>query len=131
MDSLGQMEHTAYAMNSPVTRTPNRVDLIQVGKYDHALQRSRHQNAPVSVSLNLELLDQLRFVCRARHYTLRIEDAYVFWMRKFILFQGKVHPLKLAGPQVQASIEFLSVNKQCASSTVRQALLLKASAADW
>jgi integron integrase len=109
-------------MESTIRRIPTRTDLVQMGRQANALQRSRYQNAPVSIPSNLKLLDQLRFVCRARHYSLRTEDAYVFWMRKFILFHGKEHPSKLAGPHVQAFIEFLSVDKQCAASTVRQAL---------
>src|SRR5262245_47611651 len=38
------------------------------------------------------LLDRLRAACRVRHYSLRTEDAYAQWVRRFILFHGKRHP---------------------------------------
>lgn len=39
-----------------------------------------------------KLLDQVRDRLRALHCSLRTEDAYVFWIRRYILFHGKRHP---------------------------------------
>ena len=38
------------------------------------------------------LLDQVRDVIRRKHYSYRTEDAYVFWIKRFIVFSGKRHP---------------------------------------
>ena len=38
------------------------------------------------------LLDQVRGAVRARHYSPRTEDAYVHWIRRYIVFHGKRHP---------------------------------------
>ena len=39
-----------------------------------------------------KLLDRMRGVLRTRHYSIRSEDAYVQWVKRFILFHGKKHP---------------------------------------
>jgi integron integrase len=109
-------------MNSSPPRIPTRVDLVQMGRQAQAIQRSKRATAPIIIPSDLKLLDQLAYVCRARHYSYRTEEAYIFWVRKFILFHDKQHPSKLSGPHVQTFIQHLSVDKQCSSSTVRQAM---------
>lgn len=49
-----------------------------------------------------KLLDQVRQLLRARRYSLRTEEAYVAWIRRFILFHGKRHPRDLAEADVSA-----------------------------
>lgn len=39
-----------------------------------------------------KLLDQYRERLRVKHYSLRTEDAYLHWARRFIYFHGKRHP---------------------------------------
>lgn len=41
------------------------------------------------------LLDQLRDRIRLKHYSLRTEQAYAHWVRRFVLFHGKRHPREL------------------------------------
>jgi hypothetical protein len=43
------------------------------------------------------LLDRVRDTIRARHYSRRTEKAYVAWIRRYILFHGKRHPLEMGG----------------------------------
>jgi integrase len=109
-------------MDYSQNRIPSRPDLAQMSRQAHALQRSRRNSFVIVVPQNLKLLDQLRFVCRARHYSIRTEEAYVLWVRQYILFHNKTHPAALGGAQVKAFIEHLSVDRQYAASTVRQAL---------
>ncbi len=45
------------------------------------------------------LLDRVREAIRARHYSRRTEKAYVAWIRRYILFHGKRHPLRWVGPR--------------------------------
>lgn len=50
-----------------------------------------------------KLLDRVRHACRVRHYSIRTEDAYADWVRRFVLFHDKRHPSALAEPEVNAS----------------------------
>ncbi|MCE1204904.1 MAG: integron integrase [Holophagaceae bacterium] len=67
------------------------------------------------------LFDLVREAIRIRHYSLRTEDAYVDWARRFILFHGKRHPRELGAPEVQAFLSHLAVDRQVAASTQNQA----------
>ena len=69
-----------------------------------------------------KLIDQIRGVIRARHYSRRTEDAYIHWARQFILFHGKRHPLEMGEMEVASFLEHLAVNKAVAASTQNQAL---------
>jgi integron integrase len=57
-----------------------------------------------------------------RHYSLRTEDAYHDWCRRFILFHGKRHPDTMAEPEVNAFLTHLAVEGHVAASTQNQAL---------
>jgi integron integrase len=68
------------------------------------------------------LLDQVRARVRYLHYSLRTEQAYVHWIRAFVRFHGLRHPLAMGGPQVEAFLSWLSVERRVSVSTHRQAL---------
>lgn len=69
-----------------------------------------------------KLLDQLRERIRYRHYSLRTEQAYVHWVKRFIFFHNKKHPKEMGKPEVEAFLSFLANEGQVAISTHRQAL---------
>lgn len=68
------------------------------------------------------LLDRVRIALRARRYSLRTEEAYVGWIRRFILFHGKRHPLDLTAHEVNAFLSDLAVERRVSASTQTQAL---------
>jgi site-specific recombinase XerD len=68
------------------------------------------------------LLDQLRERIRLRHYSIRTERAYVDWVRRFILFHGKRHPIFLGAAEVEAFLTSLAVDRNVSASTQSQAL---------
>jgi integron integrase len=68
------------------------------------------------------LLDRVRSVCRLRHYSRRTEETYVGWIRRFVLFHGKRHPLAMGAPEVKAFLTALAVEAGVAASTQNQAL---------
>lgn len=68
-----------------------------------------------------KLLDQVRGAIRARHYSRRTEEAYVFWIRRFILFYGKRHPREMDATHVTTFLTHLAVRDHVASSTQTQA----------
>ena len=49
-----------------------------------------------------KLLDQVRERIRVKHYSLRTEDAYLHWIRRFIFFHGKRHQREMGGPEGEA-----------------------------
>ena len=49
------------------------------------------------------LLDQVRDALRRGHYSRRTEEAYIGWIRRFILFHDKTHPAQMAEPDVVAT----------------------------
>ena len=67
------------------------------------------------------LLEQVRDAIRVRHYSIRTEQAYVQWVRRFILFHGKRHPSELGKPEVEAFLTHLAVVGNVAASTQNQA----------
>jgi integron integrase len=50
-------------------------------------------------SRNPKLLDQVRLAVRTRHYSIRTEEAYVQWIRRFILFHHKRHPKEMGADE--------------------------------
>ena len=54
------------------------------------------------------LLDQVRDRLRVKHYSMRTEDTYLQWIRRFIFFHGKKHPREMGGPQVEAFLSHLA-----------------------
>lgn len=69
-----------------------------------------------------KLLDQLRTRIRARHYSLRTEQSYAGWVRRFILFHDKRHPRDMGAPEVEAFLSHLAVDRNVSASTQNQAL---------
>ena len=77
------------------------------------------------------LLDQVREATRRLHYSLRTEDAYVLWIKRFILLHGKRHPLEMGEPEVVAFLTHLAVHEDVAASTQNQALSACCSFTRW
>lgn len=69
-----------------------------------------------------KLLDQVRVAIRTRHYSIRTEDAYVGWIRRFIFFHGRKHPSAMGAEEVNTFLSNLAVNGRVSASTQGQAL---------
>lgn len=70
----------------------------------------------------VRLLDQLRERIRMLHYSVRTEQAYLHWCRAFIRFHGLQHPAAMGGPEVEAFLTYLAVDRALSPSSHRQAL---------
>lgn len=68
------------------------------------------------------LLDQLVEQARYLHYSLRTEQAYVFWVRRFIRFHHLRHPREMGAAEVEAFLTHLAIARKVAPSTHKQAL---------
>lgn len=69
-----------------------------------------------------KLLNQVRSAIRTKHYSLRTEEAYVQWIRRFILFHNKRHPQEMGDREINQFLTHLAVKARVASSTQNQAL---------
>ena len=78
-------------------------------------------DASAAVAPPTKLLDRMRIHLRTRHYSIRTEGAYVDWARRFILFHGKRHPQEMGGPEVEAFLSHLAVERNVSASTQNQA----------
>jgi integron integrase len=68
------------------------------------------------------LLDHVRAAIRVRHYSLRTEDTYLHWIKRFILFHGKRHPKDMGAVEIGQFLSMLAVDQHVSASTQNQAL---------
>lgn len=69
-----------------------------------------------------KLLDLVRQAIRTKHDSLRTEEAYVQWIKRYILYHNKRHPQDMAEKEINEYLTYLAVQKNVASSTQNQAL---------
>ena len=69
-----------------------------------------------------KLLEEVRQNLRRRHYSIRTEEAYLQWIRRFILFHNKRHPQDMGQIEVTAFLNYLAIKCNVAASTQNQAL---------
>ncbi|TWT22242.1 integron integrase [Luteimonas marina] len=85
-----------------------------------------HMQAGVSgvppVDARPKLLDEVRARMRLKHYSLRTEQAYLYWIRRYIHANGKRHPRTLDGKAVETFLTRLATDDHVAPSTQNQAL---------
>jgi hypothetical protein len=68
-----------------------------------------------------KLLEKMRRAIRVRHYSIRTEEAYLGWVRRFFGFTRR-HPRDLSADEINRFLTHLAVQKHVAASTQRQAL---------
>ena len=69
-----------------------------------------------------KLLEQVRDVIRRKQYSIRTEQAYVDWIKRFILYHDKRHPREMAEGEVTQFLTHLARDRDVAASTQNQAL---------
>ena len=69
-----------------------------------------------------KLIQKIREIIRLKNYSIRTEEAYVSWARRFILFHNKLHPKDMGGPEIEAFLSHLAVDRNVSASTQNQAL---------
>ncbi len=76
----------------------------------------------MDVASSSPFLERVRAAIRVRHYSIRTEQAYLQWARRFILFHDKRHPAQLGEPEVAAFLSYLATQREVAPATQNQAL---------
>ncbi|MBU2809129.1 integron integrase [Acidithiobacillus ferrooxidans F221] len=79
------------------------------------------KNSQATPSTPPRLLDQVRARIRVMHYSIRTEEAYTDWARRFILFHQKRHPKNMGAAEVEAFLSHLATERSVSSSTQNQA----------
>jgi integron integrase len=74
------------------------------------------------VDVGPRLLEQARAKIRLKHYSIRTEQAYLQWMRRYIRANGLRHPRELGGAAVEAFLSDLATRQRVSASTQNQAL---------
>ena len=69
-----------------------------------------------------KLLDQVRSAIRIRHYSIRTEEAYIQWIKRYIFFHKKQHPHTMGEAEITAFLSHLAVDKHVSAATQNQAL---------
>jgi integron integrase len=70
----------------------------------------------------MKLLDRVRHAIRAKHFSYRTEQVYVYWAERYIRFHGIRHPNTMGAPEVEAFLTHLAVDGHVSASTQNQAL---------
>ena len=69
-----------------------------------------------------KLLEQVRISLRTLHYSAKTEEAYIKWIKEFIVYSNKQHPEKLNSTHVSKFLSYLAVDRRVSASTQNQAL---------
>jgi hypothetical protein len=67
-------------------------------------------------------IEQVRSELRTRHFSLRTEKTYLYWIRHFILFNDKRHPEAMDNSNIEPFLNYLAVQRRVSVSTQNQAL---------
>src|SRR2546427_5933825 len=82
----------------------------------------REAHPPYTGGQPPKLLDRVRQELRRRHFSPRTEEAYVGWIRRFILHHGKRHPAEMGEREVADFLSHLATARRVSPSTQNQAL---------
>ena len=68
------------------------------------------------------LLDQVRLLCRQKHFSPKTEQSYVYWIRQFIIFNQKQHPRDMGQGEIEKYLNHLANQRRVSASTQSSAL---------
>lgn len=92
-------------------------------RHDGPLRVARSSPAPLGVTTGpIRLLDRVRQAIRVRHYSRRTEEAYVGWIRRYIVHYRMKHPSEMGTSEVTAFLGSLVDDGDVSASTQNQAL---------
>jgi len=87
---------------------------------------SANQPAPMasasSSSVKPKLLDQVRQAIRTRHYSPKTEESYVHWIKRFIFFHNRRHPVQMSEKEISQFLSSLASELHVSAATQNQAL---------
>ena len=81
-----------------------------------------HLTSTADPTRRFRLLEQVRRALRVRHYSERTEIAHCGWIRRFVLFHGRRHPVTMGEGEIAAFLNHLATTRSVSASTQNQAL---------
>jgi integron integrase len=69
----------------------------------------------------IKLIENVRNVIRMKHYSIRTEETYISWIKRYIFFHNKRHPSEMSENEISEFLTYLAVKKNVAASTQNQA----------
>lgn len=76
----------------------------------------------IPATVKSRLFDQVRDVIRYKHYSRRTEQSYLHWIRRFILFNDRRHPVDMGKAEIVRFLTHLATNRNVSPSTQNLAL---------
>jgi hypothetical protein len=81
-----------------------------------------HLSARDEAPAKFRLLQQVRRAVRVKGYSVRTEQTYVDWVRRFVLFHSRRHPITMGDAEIREFLTHLAVDCHVAPATQNQAL---------
>lgn len=75
----------------------------------------------VETQKNKKLLDVVREKLRIKHYSIKTEKTYLYWIKQYILFHNKKHPKNMGKNEIEQFLTYLAIDKKVSSSAQNQA----------
>jgi hypothetical protein len=69
------------------------------------------------------LLNQVRETARLKHYSARTEDSYIQWIKRFVLFHNKRHPVEIGELEIRSFLTYLACEQYVFSSIQNQVFI--------
>jgi len=85
---------------------------------EESADRLTRREAPLPTN---PLLDRVRNLIRLKHYSIRTEQSYLPWVRRYILFHHNRDPKDMGGAEIEGFLSHLAVNEKVSASTQNQA----------
>ncbi len=104
------------------TQGPGREKFLQSSDPGDGRDSLAVADPPQKRQNSRKLLQRVRDSIRARHYSHRTEQAYVAWVKRYVVFHGKAHPGSLGVDAVREFLTDLAVRRNVSASTQSQAL---------
>ncbi len=95
--------------------------MLDGSQFNHTCQFMKSSGFTVTVN-KPRLLDQVRTQIQTRHYSLKTENTYVSWIKRYIYFHNKRHPNEMGEKEINEYLSFLATDKHVSASTQNQAL---------
>lgn len=64
-----------------------------------------------------KLLDIVREQIRVRHYSMKTERTYIGWIKRYIFFHQKKHPIDMGKAEIEAFLTYLAVDRKVSATT--------------
>ena len=73
------------------------------------------------MEIKKKLLDIVRDKVRVKHYSLSTERTYIHWIKHYIFYHNKKHPIEMAKPEIETFLTHLAVERKVSPTTQNEA----------